>query len=226
MTPPLFAPSVLMPPPRMLRGAAPREQRSMGDEAAPHTPSRTPMRSSPSRKGRTSADAYQDLQALLAMQQQQKQAWERMLESHSDRAFEKRRVEGLKRAFDATRIAGASAVAEATGALCTRARFKARWAEWRAAAANFASARRSMLAVVYTLRQLGVRRGLNAWRGMCVERGEQRALLAAALYSLAPEGRAKRAGLNSWKELAEVPLAPSRTLGRLSADLSSPATGP
>ena len=188
---------------------------TMGDDAAPRTPSRTPMRASPSRKGRTSADAYQDLQALLAMQQQQKQAWERMLESHSDRAFEKRRIEGLKRAFDATRIAGASAVAEATGALCTRARFKARWAEWRAAAASFASARRSMLAVVNALRQLGVRRGLNAWRGMCVERGEQRARLAAALHSLAPEGRAKRAGLNSWKELVEVPLAPSRTLGRL-----------
>ena len=77
------------------------------------------------------------------------------------------------------------------------------------------SARRSMLAVVNALRQLGVRRGLNAWRGMCVERGEQRARLAAALHSLAPEGRAKRAGLNSWKELVEVPLAPSRTLGRL-----------
>ena len=184
------------------------------------------MRASPSRKGRTSADAYQDLQALLAMQQQQKQAWERMLESHSDRAFEKRRIEGLKRAFDATRIAGASAVAEATGALCTRARFKARWAEWRAAAASFASARRSMLAVVNALRQLGVRRGLNAWRGMCVERGEQRARLAAALHSLAPEGRAKRAGLNSWKELVEVPLAPSRTLGRLQVDLSRPVAGP
>ena len=176
----------------------------MGDDAAPRTPNRTPSRPSPSKKGRTSADAYQDLQSLLAMQQQQKQAWERMLESHSDRAFEKRRYEGLARAFEATRIAGASAVAEATGALCTRARFKARWAEWRAAGASFASGRRSMLAVVNTLRQLGVRRGLNAWRAVCIEQGEQRTRLAAALHSLAPEGRAKRAGLNSWKELAEV----------------------
>merc|ERR1740130_1362267 len=60
-----------------------------------------------------------------------------------------------------------------------------------------------MLAVVNTLRQLGSRRALNAWRAMCAENGEQRARLAAALHSLAPEGRAKRAGLNSWKELAE-----------------------
>jgi len=127
-----------------------------------------------------------------------------MLESHSDRAFEKRRYEGLRRAFEATRIAAANVVAEATGGIVQKARFKARWAEWRALGVGFASGRRSMLAVVNTLRQLGSRRALNAWRAMCAENGEQRARLAAALHSLAPEGRAKRAGLNSWKELAQV----------------------
>ena len=48
----------------------------MGDDDPPRTPSRTPSRPSPGKKGRTSADAYQDLQSLLAMQQQQKQARE------------------------------------------------------------------------------------------------------------------------------------------------------
>ena len=157
--------------------------------------SSTPCRSKP----RSSADAYADLQSLLAMQQQQKQAWEQMLEAHSERAFEKRRYEGLKRAFDRARLGGTSLFAEKTGDSVRRSRFKARWAEWRAAATYFASSRRSMRRAVNSLRRLGERRGLNAWREIAQERSWQQ----TQLKSLFPENRKMRAAWNSWAELRE-----------------------
>ena len=88
-------------------------------EAAPPTPAHNRREVSNYQNASLMAATQADLQALLAMQRQQKKDWEQMLERHSQRAFEKRRLEGLRHALRTIQLFSARILAQQTGDIGT-----------------------------------------------------------------------------------------------------------
>ena len=72
-----------------------------------------------------------NLQSLLAMQKQQKDAWNNMLEKHSEEAFLRRALELMKRAFSHTKIYAAEMMADAAGAMLVKQRWHAFFVAWK-----------------------------------------------------------------------------------------------
>lgn len=72
-----------------------------------------------------------NLQSLLAMQKQQKDAWNDMLEKHSEEAFLRRALEQMKRAFFYTKVYAATQMADAAGELIVKQRWHLFFIAWK-----------------------------------------------------------------------------------------------
>ena len=101
------------------RGTARSSRPPSPGEAAPPTPAHNRREVSNYQNASLMAASQADLQALLAMQRQQKKDWEQMLERHSQRAFEKRRLEGLRHALRTIQLFNARILAQQTGDIGT-----------------------------------------------------------------------------------------------------------
>lgn len=72
-----------------------------------------------------------NLHSLLAIQKQQKDAWNDMLDTHSEEAFLRRTLEQITRAFFHTKLYAATQMADAAGAKLIKQRSQLLFVAWK-----------------------------------------------------------------------------------------------